>query len=185
MREQWPNPTSATIVQRPPCSTPGCWAHSVKRIWSTHFQGWRGGQCAKSDSNCQLARANTGCRLECTEQISHLGEQRLQSAQGPQIDTHTHIHYNWEGRDGPEPSRTYLPLQTEQRPSTNILPRKSGRLLTFSLSHTHTMKMKRGGSKTFIFGFCRLLYKMKWLESWIIANDNYLRLYSLHLYCIW
>ncbi len=90
IRQQWPNPTS--VIERSPSSTPGCWAHSVKRIWNTHFQGWRGGQCAKSNSNCQLVSANTGCRLECTEQISHLGGQRLQSAQAPQINTHRHTH---------------------------------------------------------------------------------------------
>ena len=66
------------------------------------------GRCAKSDCNCQLVKANTGCRLGCAEQISHLGRQRLQSARGPQINTHkhkhTHMHHNREGRDEPEPS---------------------------------------------------------------------------------
>lgn len=40
--------------------------------------------------------------------------------------THTHTHHKREGIDGSVPSRTCLSLQTEQRPSANILPTKSG-----------------------------------------------------------
>lgn len=59
-------------------------------------------------------------------------------------DQHTHTY-----RDGCGPSRTCLSLQTEQRPSANILLTESGQLLING--HTHTLQMKHRGSATHLF----------------------------------
>lgn len=55
--------------------------------------------------------------------------------------THTNTHTLTERAErATQPSRTCLPLQTEQSPTANILPIRSGQLLINT--HTLTLKMK-------------------------------------------
>lgn len=82
----------------PRSSTPGCWTHSLKRIWNTHFRGRGPGRCAKLNSGRQLAKANTDRGPRRAERISRRGGQRTCVNCGSQINTQKHTR---EGRDGP------------------------------------------------------------------------------------
>lgn len=82
----------------PRSSTPGCWTHSLKRIWNTHFRGRGAGRCAKSNSGRQLAKANTGRGPRRAERISRRRGQRTCVNCGPQINTQKHTR---GGGDGP------------------------------------------------------------------------------------
>lgn len=120
-----PRPHQPNIcpVPGPRSSTPGCWTHSVKRIWNTHFRGRGAGRCAKSNSGRQLAKANTGRGPRRAERISHRRGQRTCVNCGPQINTQKHTR---EGGDGPprlskEHQQTSWALLINRRSTQNSL----------------------------------------------------------------